>query len=286
MSTENAVYALQFEKNVLALAQQEGSKLFNAVTVKNGVKAKAFNQPQIGAWTLQAKAGRNSDTPIMDSQLANRYIKMKDYNGAVLLDRSDELKAIAELRGAYQMRAVSAIGNTWDDVIISALGGTAESGEGGTTSNALPSTQKIAVGSANLTFAKVLATKKILDNNDVPESDRFFLISPAMLSSLLNTTQATSSDYNTVRALTMGEIDTWLGFKFIRSTRLALSGNNRTGYAFHKTGLVLGVADGMYVKTDQRADKSYSWQVYFETSVGAGRLEEKKVVEVVADESK
>ena len=99
------------------------------------------------------------------------------------------------------------------------------------------------------------------------------------MDNLLNTTAATSSDFNSVKALVRGEINTWMGFNWIMSTQLAaVSASTLIGVAYQKNGICLGMASAPLVRTDERADLSYSWQLYYELNIGAVRLEEDRVV--------
>ena len=41
----------------------------------------------------------------------------------------------------------------------------------------------------------------------------------------------------------------------------------------------------LFLRVEDRPDKSYSKQIYYEISCGAGRLEEDKVIKVKGDES-
>ena len=116
------------------------------------------------------------------------------------------------------------MGKAMDDKIIAAATGSSLTGKAGATSTALPSGNVIAHGSADLTIAKLISAKEILDAADVdPEITRYIAVSPAQISALLGTTQVTSSDFNTVKALSQGTVDTFLGFKFVLSNRLAKS---------------------------------------------------------------
>ena len=122
--------------------------------------------------------------------------------------------------------------------------------------------------------------KRILDLEDVEMEDRVFVVSPGGMDHLLNTTQATSSDYAAVKALVRGEIDTWMGFKWITSTNLSSSGTLTSCFAMQRYGLCLAMSAEPLVRTDERTDLSYSWQVYYELNIGAVRLEEARVVQV------
>jgi hypothetical protein len=103
----------------------------------------------------------------------------------------------------------------------------------------------------------------------------------------LGTTQVTSSDFNTVKALAQGQVDSFLGFQFIVTNRLKLDATNtddRLAYAFTADAIKLAIGQDVLARIDERADKSYSTQVYYAMSIGATRMEEEKVVEIACDE--
>jgi len=276
--TQNQIFALAYSQNIMQLAQQKYSKLINCVYQKPNVRGKAFFQDQIGQWNMALKAGRNSQTPNNDPNLGRRMGVMLDYNDNRLLDRTDELKVISDPRSAYTIAAAQSLGRQIDDVIIvNGLLGTAYSGETGATS--VTNSNLVNASSGSMTLARIIAVKQQLDIADVEMEDRFFVCRPDALDNLLNTTAATSSDYNSVKALIRGEIDTWMGFKWIMSTRIsAASGSTLIGIAFQRYGVCLAMADAPVVRTDERTDLSYSWQVYYELNIGAVRLEESRVV--------
>jgi hypothetical protein len=178
------------------------------------------------------------------------------------------------------------MGRAMDDVIISAALGTAQTGKDGATATALPSAQKIAVASSGLTIAKLVSAKEILDSGNVdPSIPRHIVVSPKQVSDLLNNTTVTSSDYNTVKALAMGEINTFVGFQFHVSNRLGTDGSgDRQVIAFAGDGIKLAVGKEPAARIDERADKSYATQVYYCQSIGATRMEESKVVEIACSE--
>lgn len=275
--TQNLIYAQSYGQNIMQLAQQKYSKLLNTVYVKPNVRGKTFFQDQIGQWNMEIKGSRNTQTPNNDPTLARRMGTMVDYHDNRLLDRGDELKSISDPRSAYTIAAAQSLGRKIDEVIITAAINSATAGETGTTT---VTQGNIILGTASsMTLARVIAVKAQLDNQDVEMEDRVFVITPAALDNLLNTTAATSSDYNSVKALIRGEIDTWMGFKWIMSTRIAaVSSSTLIGIAYQKYGLCLAMAAEPMVRTDERADLSYSWQVYYELNIGATRLEENRVV--------
>ena len=275
--TQNQIYALAYSQNIMQLAQQKYSKLINCVYRRSNVRGKAFFQDQIGQWTMSVKAGRNSQTPNNDPNLGRRMGIMVDYNDNRLLDRTDELKAISDPRSAYTIAAAQSLGRQIDDVIIqNGLLGTAYSGETGATT--VTNSNLVNASSGSMTLARIIAVKQVFDIADIEMEDRFIVIRPDALDNLLNTTAATSSDYNSVKALVRGEINTWMGFNWIPSTRIAAaSSSTLIGIAFQRYGSCLAMADAPVVRTDERTDLSYSWQVYYELNIGAVRLEENRV---------
>ena len=102
---------------------------------------------------------------------------------------------------------------------------------------------------------------------------------------VLNTTEVKSSDFNTVKALARGELDSYLGFQFHMSNRLAKSSTTRTCFAWAQDGLLLAIGQDAKSRIEERSDKSFSTQVYYSQTVGATRMEEDKVVSILCTES-
>jgi hypothetical protein len=259
------------------------------VDVESVVGKNAFFD-QVGKTTAQLRTSRHADTPQLDTPHSRRRVSLADYEWADLIDNADKVRLLIDPTSSYAKAAAAAMGRAMDDVVIAALGGTSYTGETGSTSVTLPAGQKpySASQADGLTITKLLEAKKILDLADVdPSLPRFFLCGPRQISNLLGTTQITSSDFNTVKALAQGQIDSFLGFKFIVSNRLAFDATNtddRLCYAFTSDAIKLAVGQDVLARIDERADKSYSTQVYYAMSIGATRMEEEKVVEIACDE--
>jgi len=286
MSTQvNTAFVQQYSANVQMLSQQMGSRLRDAVRVENMVGKNAFFD-QVGSATAQKRTSRHADTPQIDTPHARRRVSLVDYEYADLIDDQDKVRMLIDPTSAYAQASAAAMGRAMDDELIAAATGTAFTGETGSTSTALPSAQQIAAGSADLTLAKLIEAKKILDLADVdPSINRYIAVGPNQIESLLNNTTVTSSDFNTVKALVQGDIDTFLGFKFIVTNRLAKSGDERTCFAWAEDGLALGIGKDIMARIDERSDKGYATQVYYCMSIGATRMEEEKVVQILCDEA-
>jgi|TARA_Y100000015_G_scaffold32670_1_gene32526 hypothetical protein len=286
MSTQiTTAFVNQFSANVQMLSQQMGSLLRNAVDTESVNGEKAFFD-QVGQAAAVLRTSRHADTPLVETPHTRRMVTMSDYEYADLIDDSDKVRLLVDPTSTYSRAAAAAMGRAMDDVIISAALGTSQTGKDGSTSTTLPAGQKIAHGSAGLTIAKLVSAKELLDAASVdPSIPRHIIVSPKQISDLLNNTTVTSSDFNTVKALAQGEINSFVGFNFIVSNRLNTDSNSdRQVIAFAQDGLKLAVGKEPAARIDERADKSYSTQVYYCQTIGATRMEEEKVVEIACNE--
>ena len=285
MSTQiTTAFVQQYSSNVQMLSQQMGSLLRDTVDVETITGDKAFFE-QVGQAAAAAKTSRHADTPLMNTPHSRRMVTLTDYEYADLIDDQDKLRMLISPESTYARAAAAAIGRSMDDVIIAAMGGTALTGTTGSTSTTLPSAQKIAHGSTGLTIAKLVTGKKKLDAKSVdPSIPRYIVVSPEQIEDLLNSTTVTSADFNTVKALVQGDIDTFVGFKFITSNRLTDDGTSRLCYAWAQDGMKLAIGKEPNAKIDERSDKSYATQVYYCSSFGSTRMEEEKVVEIACNE--
>tara|TARA_R100001086_G_scaffold34927_3_gene15801 strand:+ start:99 stop:956 length:858 start_codon:yes stop_codon:yes gene_type:complete len=274
----------QYSSNVQLLSQQMGSLLRATVDSETVNGDKAFFE-QVGSASAVEKTTRNSDTPLVETPHSRRMVTLSDYEYADLIDDQDKIRLLIDPTSTYARAAAAAIGRKMDDVVIAAMGGTAKTGATGSTDTALPSAQKIVHGSAGLTIAKLVSAKKILDQGSVdPSIPRYIVVSPEQMEDLLNSTTVTSADFNSVKALVQGDIDTFVGFKFITSNRLTDDGTSRLCYAWAEDGMKLALGKEPTASIDVRPDKSMATQVYYCASFGCTRMEEAKVVEIACNE--
>jgi len=285
-SNITTAFVQQYSNNVQMLSQQKGSLLRNAVDAETIVGKNAFFE-QVGQATAQKRVSRHSDTPQIDTPHARRRVSMVDYEYADLIDKQDQVRTLIDPTSSYAQAAAFALGRAMDDEIISAVSGNAFSGETGSTTVALPSAQKITESGTNgLTIAKLREAKEKFDSASVdPSIPRYIVVGPKQISDLLGTTQVTSSDFNTVKALANGEITSFLGFNFITSNRLSIASNKRLCLAFAMDGIKLALGQDIMTRIDERSDKGYAIQVYVCMTMGATRMEEEKVVTVEAHEA-
>lgn len=284
----------QYHANVTLALQQMDTRFRGAVRVET-INGEYDYFDQIGATAAYLKTTRHGDTVYTDTPHTRRRVSLAAYEWADLIDKEDKVKMLIDPTSAYVQNAASAMFRAMDDVIITAFDATAYTGQAGGTSTSFTSGNIIGVtvgdtvtGSAacGLNVAKLRAAAKILNANEVPRNDRFCAISAKQLDDLLGSTQVTSSDYNSVKALVQGDVDTFMGFKFIPSERLGTdSSNYREVLVWQKDGLLLGIGNDVTAKVDQLPTKSYSTQVYLSMMLGAVRMDEKACVQVLCSEA-
>lgn len=290
-------YQTDFAQNWDHLVQQGDSRL-EGKCKEYPCNGKERTVSQIGKSKMRLITTRNGQTIPSDSPLAKRWIRLKGYDEVTFIDEFDDV-ALGELptpQSEHVQAHSYAAHRTMDEVKIAALEGTAYIGEDGTTAVSLGASQKVAVDyvasgtadSSGLTLAKLIKAKQILDENEVPSEGRVFLYSAQQLADLLNDVEEVkNSNYNDVKALVDGKLDTFLGFEFVRTELLTLDSSTdvRTCIAYHKDGVGYSVGTGRSVKISIRDDLNETIQIRTKMLIGAARLEEERVVLVYTDES-
>lgn len=286
MGAITTAFKKEFSTMLYLLAQQSGSKLMGAVRHETDFTGEAKFYNQYGEDTAKEKNTRHQDIEYNADNYSRRMVTPKLAYWAKLVDTEDEISMGLDPKSALMTAGKNCIGHKVDDYIIAALRGTAYTGADGTTETALPSASKVSAGGLGLTIDKLLQAKKKLDNYDVEDEDRYIVITGTQLYDLLKTTEVKSADYNTVKALVQGQIDTFCGFKFIKCNRLVASGTTRYVMAYHKAGILLASAGGMNTDISQVKTKvRQPWQLYADMYCGSTRMEEERVIEIACIES-
>ena len=288
MSTQiTTAFVEQYSSNIQMLSQQKGSILRDKVRLESVTGKNAFFD-QVGSVTATVRSTRHANTPQSDTPHARRRVSLVDYEFADLIDDLDKVRMLVDPTSTYALAAAYAMGRAMDDAIITAATASADTFPlGVSTPVALPASQIITeAGTAGLTIAKLRQAKEIIDLADVdPSLPRHIIVSPKQISDLLGTTEVTSSDFNTVKALASGDVNSFLGFNFVVSNRLPIATSKRGCIAFVSDGIALAVGKDSTARIDERADKGYATQVYYSAAFGATRMEEDKVVKIEAHEA-
>lgn len=276
----------QFGANIDMLSQQKDSRFAGKTRMETVTGESGFFE-QIGATAAVERTGRHEDTPRVDTPHSRRKVSLRDFIWSDLIDQADKARMLIDPTSSYIMAAVMAMNRSRDDVMIEAALGTSYTGKEGNTQVVLPTSQKIVHGSTGMTLAKLIEASERFNLADVdPDMDKYIALSGKQLSDLLGDEKLTSSDYATVKALVQGQIDTFMGFKFVQTQRLTYDGDsNRQVIAWAGDGLLMAEGSNAITRVTERDDKNFSIQPYRAECFGATRMEEEKVVEIACVES-
>jgi hypothetical protein len=218
---------------------------------------------------------------------------LKEAHIGDLVDTTDNLKTAVSIDARIPMMQAYALGRTIDSAVLEAMFADAPSGVDGSTPVAFPVTQEIPVdlsgASEGLTINKLIEAKKLFWLGDVdldnPTNAMHIAVTGFEMRNLLQTTEVTSSDYNTVKALVQGEIDTFMGMTFHITNLIDVSASVASCPVWVESGVVLNLPKDITGSIDRRPDKSNATQLYAQVAYGTVRLEEQKVVKIFADQS-
>lgn len=285
-------FVQEYKAAVELLLQQEGSRFRMAVTTDSYVGKSASAVEQFGPAAAVKRTTRHADTPLLDVPQDKRWVFPVDYEWASLIDNQDKLRMIVDPTGAYARNGANAMARAQDDEIIPAFFGTAKTGENGTTDTSFNDTDhQVGVNTggtaSSINVAKLQAAmqKMMVAFKGEVDEQIYCGISSYEHDALLKEVQVTSKDFNGGQPiLEDGRIRRFMGANFIISERLDIESGNRQIPFWVPSGMHLGVWQDVNAEISKRADKSYAWQVYLSETIGATRLQEGKVIEILCDD--
>ena len=260
-------------------AYQAQAVLRGAVRVRSGVEGSTYKFPKIGKGVAQVRVPQTDVAPL-NVTYGQVTVTLADYIAAEYSDIFMQAKVNFDERRELVQVVSSAIGRRQDQMILDALSG---------SSTSLTVANDIGGTDTNLNVAKLREAKRLLDGNNVPMDNRHIIIHADSLASLLSETSVTSSDFNTVKALVSGEVNTFLGFTFHtlgdRSEGgLPIDGSSdRTLYAFHRDAV--GMAEGIAPKSEiNYVPEKTSFLVASMFSAGAVAIDDEGIVKLTCRE--
>ena len=258
MSINLSNAAVQQFDDLVKHEYQARGRLRNTVTVRTGVTGDAYKFTRMGQGIANQKATQADVTPMnvdhnrqtanLERWLAPEYTDIFD-NDEVNFDEMKELATTI----------AKALGRREDQLIIDAMNG----GTYSTTPSGADQGLDIVTGAAGLTVDKLREINARFQDLEIEDGDKHIAVTPKGLQDLLADTEVTSSDFNTVKALVNGELNTYLGMNFhVLGTRteggLPVVTDQRA-FAWHKAsiGYAVGKID-MMTKVDWVPQKT-SW---------------------------
>jgi len=267
--------------------EYQGTKtLRECVTVRTGVVGDAYKFTRMGKGLANQKATQADVTP-MDITHGRQSANLENWNAPEYTDIFDQSEVNFDEKSELAMTIAKAIGRREDQLIIDAMAAVSFVA----TNDGDPDTGRVFDISAtrNFDLASIRSAKGHLDDIEADSDNRFIVVRAQALQTLLEDNTVTSSDFNTVKALVNGELDTFLGFKFkVIGTRTegGLPGvaADRIAFAWHKSAVGLAIGIDMKTTIDWVAQKT-SWLANGMFKAGAVAREAQGVVKIQYDEA-
>ena len=221
-------------------AYQNAGLLKGAVTVRNNVVGDTYKFRNMGKGLANQKSTSDLVTP-MDISHGFATATLQNWNAPEYTDMFDAQTVNFDEKQELASTIAQSLGRRCDQLVIDAMD--AETTYAGT----------VVEGGTNLTTEKVIEAQVALRAQGVPNSNLYAAINAQGLGGLLNQEEITSSDYNNVKALVNGDVDTFGGFKFVVIEDRAEGGlteaaNIVDSYFFSQDAV--GLAIGIDIKTD------------------------------------
>jgi len=254
-------------------AYQAEQQLQGMCRTRMGVVGSTVQFPKIGKGQATARIPQTDVVPLNVAH-TNVTATLADYVAPEYTDIFDQSHVNYEERQELVKVVSGAIGRRADQIKLDALAA---------SSTTLTVGNDIGGTDTNLNVAKIREAKRLLDGNSVPKADRFFSMHADGLSALLGETEIGSSDYNAVRALVAGEVNSYLGFSFVTfgdmdEGGLASDGSSdRTSFAWHKNALGYGESISQRSEINYIPEKT-SWLVTAMLSAGAVAIDDEGIV--------
>ena len=261
-------------------AYQGKAMLVPAVRQRRGVEGSTVKFPKVGRGVATVRVPQTDVTPL-NVGFSTVTLTLADFNAAEYSDIFSQAKVNFDERQELVQVVAGAMGRRQDQMILDALTG---------SSTSLTVANSIGGSTTNMNIAKLREAKRLLDKGNVPPDGRHIIIHANGLSNLLSETSVTSSDFNSVKALVQGEINTYLGFTFhVLGDRseggLAIDGSlDRTCFAFHKDAIGYGEGIAMRTEINYIPEKT-SWLVNEVFSAGAVAIDDEGIVKITCRET-
>jgi hypothetical protein len=264
-------------------AYQAQRALAGLVRERTNVEGSTVKFPKIGKGTASVRVPQTDVVPL-NVTYAQVTATMTDYIAAEYSDIFNQQRVNFNERQELVQVVSGAIGRRMDQVIIDSLIAASSTG---TVANTIQN-DGTSGSATDLNVGKLRAAKKILDAKNVPMEGRTIVLHANNLSALLGLTSVTSSDFNTVKALVTGEVDTFLGFKFVTigdrdEGGLPKASADRTVFAFHRDSVGMAIGLNQTSRVDYIAEKT-SFLVASMFSAGSVAIDSEGIVKITCAE--
>lgn len=285
-----AVYIQTFEQNVLQLAQQMNTKLRGTV-MERGVNGSTHSWELLDAFgdaVLKDPYTAGGDfggiaTPDNIADFQRRLSVAETFHTGSVIDNEDIVQMLIEPKSSISTSLAMTMNRAIDDILITAATADALDGDG-TTPIPLPGDQIVGDGTAPISFDFITEVQEKFMQNDIdPSQPKVAVIGPTQVRKLLQLTEQTSADFVSRQALQQlnasGIVMNWMGFTWIMSTRLESPEVGEINTLFYTPdALGLQVNEDITIQIAQDPSASFAWRLYTRLTMGATRVQDKKIV--------
>lgn len=312
MASQNisTAFVKQYGTTIDMLLELKGGQ-FDGKCLEETIVGEEKYYDQLGSVYANEVIDRYGDSPENDISHARRRVIATPYDVGIMFDKFDKVQMLTNPESEYVQRQVSALRRKKAIEFFKGALGTAYTGKGGGTTADLDSSNVVDEATTGMTLTKLRTAKEKLELGNVdlldPMNKPYFVWSPTQMHELLGDTSVTSSDYNSIKALVAGDINTFYGFEFITSNQVPYTtdganetvelnwdatdaptdtgGTNiRACFAYVKSAVRQVTNPSIMTDISQRKDKRNNWYSYACMRTGAVRMEEDKVVIVGCDQ--
>lgn len=265
---------------------QGAGKLRNTVTLRTNVTGESYKFTRMGKGIANQKATQADVTP-MDIAHARQTATLENWNAPEYTDIFDQAEVNFDEKSELAKTIAKALARREDQLIIDSMTALTFAA----TNDGNPDTGRVFDDSAttNFTLDLVRKARGHIDDIEATDEEDHIVLRALALQKLLEDSEVTSSDYNTVKALVTGDLDTYMGFKFhVIGTRdeggLPGVAADRVAYAYCKSAVGLAIGIDMKTTIDWVAQKT-SWLCNGMLKAGAVVREPQGVVKLQYDET-
>jgi N4-gp56 family major capsid protein len=209
-ATGQAIVAAMVQKQLIAKAKLMFTVQDESARAGKGALSVAF--PRTGALAPVAKSENTASESIALTYAVDTLTLDQHFHTFVRLEDKAEIQSVLNIESDILERAGAGMAKKMDSFIYDTLVA------GASASNPDHIIDQFG-SSGTLTLAKILSARKLLDDQDVPDDDRFLVINPEQESELLALSAfIDASQYGARTALLNGEIGMVYGFKVIKTT--------------------------------------------------------------------
>lgn len=238
MSTQLINQAIiEFESQVKH-AYQGMQRLRDTCRLETGVVGSTVRFPKMGKGMAKPRVTQTM-VPLMNTTHSTRSLSITNWIASEFTDIFDQQKTNVNEQQELVKTVTGAVGRRLDQLVIDAL-------DAATSALALVDTN-VGGAASGLNIAKLRRASEQMDEVGEVENDtKYLAASYRGRAQLLSETPVTSSDFNTVKALVNGELNTFMGFAFkwigIRDEGgLKKTAAIRSAYAWRPDAVGLGI---------------------------------------------